>query len=471
MCALDRSSHVRGSFRSLAIVSVLVASLSVLGRPAAAQDNGGPAPSADAGAPGAAKDAAGAGPAPEVQPATGPWTYLQLPADEEEQERVEAAQESRRLAIRKMLNGGTIKPDEREGFETYYKTYALARWTWRSKHAELANFRRELRSDLKIAKISEANTQLTEIALAFLTEVAGGDYHPAARYNALLAIGELNKRESLRVSEPPVPMPQALPVLLKALDDPRQPDVVKVASLLGILRHVKAGLPEAQIPYTEVLSPVLALAESKMAAGRTAEGHLWMRARAVEVLGAMRAVGEQNVVVRTLAGIVAEEGGPLTLRCAAAQALGNLDYRSAINLDPSGLAVALGQLAADACAAELARTDNAPDERRGLKSCLNAVVIGLTGPPVQTRQGTDHPSKGIAGLATNPAHKPIVDDLLKRVHVLVDLCNTEDLGQEAFLARIGEELAQLREGLKKVPTTAAAPAPASGTPTAEKEGS
>ena len=66
--------------------------------------------------------------------------------------------------------------------------------------------------------------------------MAKQNYHPAARYNAMLIVGELNDKEAVKGgSSPTAPEPsaQALIAMLKELDSPTQIDPVRVACLIN----------------------------------------------------------------------------------------------------------------------------------------------------------------------------------------------------------------------------------------------
>ncbi|MFQ5468575.1 MAG: hypothetical protein ACE5DS_10640, partial [Kiloniellaceae bacterium] len=348
-------NHYRSSSAGrspFAIAVVVIAVVSLLGRPVPGQDQPGAAPAAtqepaaeDAGA--AAAPAQPTGVAKNCTP-TAPVAAFRL----------------KRMDIQRILRSGSVPADQQAFFEDYYKKYALARWGAPYQLAELEkkpefnlpNCRRDLRNELKTAKTSAVHDQLAALALDYLSSMAKDPArYPASRANAMLGIAELNAREGARATDLPVPLPQALPVLLEAFKDANQIDAVRIAALLGILRHAELGIADAQERTTQVAPEMRALAESKESAGRSVDGHLWMRARAIDTLGKLKDLGPDNAVVKTLAAVLQDRGDDMLPRLAAAKALGNLDYPGAEGLDPSELASGLGQLAADACVAELAR--------------------------------------------------------------------------------------------------------------------
>jgi hypothetical protein len=135
-------------------------------------------------------------------------------------------------------------------------------------------------------------------------------------------------------------------------------DAVRVAALLGLLRHAGLGIADAQTRDGELTPALLDLVKSAPPQGRSPEGHAWLRSMAIDVLAALHSVGPNGSVVTTLVGIVADKSVPITTRCAAARALGTFDYTGAnFNaLTASQLAVPIGQMAVEMCSAELKKT-------------------------------------------------------------------------------------------------------------------
>jgi len=283
------------------------------------------------------------------QPAAAQRSYEPLPYTD--------GLKTKRTEVQRWLRGGEIPADQQEMFERYFKEYEIGRWTQPDQLHQLPARRKELTNALKTAKISSAHDQLVALALDFLGTLAGEPKrHPAARFNAMMAIGELNQREA-DGGEGPQPLPEALPLLLGTFTDANQIDALRVAALLGLYRHALIGIADAQFRDNQLIPAMLDLAQAKTVAGRAPEGHAWMRVRAIDTLGALGAVGQQNAVADALAAIVADRDEDLLVRCAAARALGSLTYPADHGLDAWQLASELGQLASDACLAEFERMD------------------------------------------------------------------------------------------------------------------
>jgi len=394
----------RNPLRTTVLLTLVLTSLGLVYGPAT-----GPARAA---APAAGSPAAGS-PAPQA-------VYRQLVVDETRWD--STAVNRTRSTVSDPLRKGTFGAGQQAVFDDYYLTYVLARWSLVKERAQLPRFRQELERDfLTAAKASNPAVfhHLNDLVLSFLAVLAkpnpvdndfvtgwagrdaisqelqqlfaekvkfqaapaAGDCHPAVRINAILMIGRLNASLPARLSDPPAPLPAALDkVLLPALTDPNQIDGVRAVALVGILRH--ARLKAIAAPNdARVRSEMLKILAAKNVAGRSAAGNRWFRARAADVLGEL---GPNGAVVTGLAGVIgesspatataADQEGLLSVRCAAAGALGKFNLSGAAGLNVTDLAIKLGQLAVAVCDFE----DKAAEFSRGrLKGRLMAVSDAL----------------------------------------------------------------------------------------------
>jgi uncharacterized protein (UPF0147 family) len=207
--------------------------------------------------------------------------------------------------------------------------------------------------------------------------IVRGNFHPAARYNAMLWLGDLNTSDAVTFGDrrPAVPMIEMLRLMLDELANPQQIDAVRVAALNGILRHVKIDrdLPEGSrrlvgnAAETMIVNAMVSLLDAKQPPeGRPAEAHVWMQRRAADVLGMLGSVGQGNRVVTALEQIVADDTLDVKLRCSAADALGQLNYPANPNINAADIAKRLGAVAVLACHEEIQRVEDqiARDEAR-----------------------------------------------------------------------------------------------------------
>jgi len=311
-----------------------------------------------------AKQPAQPAPAAAAQPSYEPLTYTD-------------GLKNARTGVYRWLRGGEIPADQRDTFERYFKEYEIGRWTQPDQLHELPARRNNLLNAVKSAKISAAHDELVTLLLDFLSTLAGeANRHPAARYNAMLTIGELNQREA-DGRRAPQPLPEALSVLLGAFTDANQIDAVRVAALLGLYRHAAIGITDAQFRDTQLIPAMLDLVQAKTAPERAPEGHAWMRARAIDVLGALGQVGEQNAVPNALLAIVADRDNDLLVRCAAARALGGLEYPANHGLDAWKLSSELGQLASDACLAEFEQMEKEAEQEERKQRRPRGGMMGM----------------------------------------------------------------------------------------------
>lgn len=303
-------------------------------------------------------------PAPEPVEAAPPPTakFKQEMSNEEYKKAVEKFRREK-SSIQKILRAQVFAAGQEAQFDAYYNEFALPRWTVPENYPSLTEFRRELRNDFLAAKSGPPYDRLLGLAFDYLTRLAGPGYHPAVRYNAMMAIGELNVQEIPAGSRERLqPYPPALKAILDAIKN-SDSDAVRVAALLGLQRHASLGITDAQVRDGQIVPMLLDLAKSPPPAGRTPEGHAWLRTMAINVLATLHAVGPNGrpvtpsaELVKTLVGIVADKDTPPTTRSAAARALGTFDYKGFNALTPSQIAAPIAQMAVEICSAELAKT-------------------------------------------------------------------------------------------------------------------
>ncbi len=371
-----------------------------------------------------------AAPQEEVEPAEpeeGPpeKKYDSLPVD------LKLKREGSKIA--EILRDGKFPtPDAKDDFDNFYNNYFLSRWSVQEDAKHLVEYRGNLSSHFRTAKPGQARDELTRLALDFLKKLVVGDYHPAVRINAMLAIGEINSVEKVGTT-PAVPLPEALDVMIAAVnssDSGKFPAGVRAAALVGILRHAWAGIPTNSDAQKKVNDAMLRLAVADVPAGSTPSVHAWMAAQAVETLGALGSVGENSEVFTAMLKLVADAKLPFLARCVAANAMGRLNYSSADGINPVETAAALGRLAADACKdglvppkdsasagkewpATMKYTETAAFRRRMVRR-LDTVLLALGGVE------DDRTRQGIASLAKGPPQQAFIAALQKAIKEAVD---------------------------------------------------
>ncbi len=347
--------------------------------------------------------------------------------------KVDDSQKNNVNKINGILRKGKFDDDaQKADFDTFYKTYALARWTQIKNLGSLSTFRTDLTNQLRQARTGEVHDHLNELALQYLTKIAKDDCHPTMRYNAMLTIGNLNAVEGSQ----PKPLESALPVLLAAVNDKQLIVPVKIAALVGINHHVSSGVnnPQMQNP---ILTAMLGLVAVDPADNADA-GRYWMRMQAIDILGLLGMPGNNNQAVQALAGIIGDAKVKFSTRCAAAEALGKLNITGPGGANAAELAKLLGQLMAEGCGAGLksAQDSGMTVFRRQMKVCLQAAMEGL---------------KRLAPLAKDPAQQTYLKELQKIFDGLLKDLDEAKLGDDEVQKKVEDYQGKLNEWLAKKP--------------------
>ncbi len=298
----------------------------------------------------------------------------------------------------------TSLAEKQKEFNDYFNLIVFPPWLAPDK---VANFAKE-RIDFKASKlyslreVPDAHEALNRLTQKTMGDIVGGqNYHPVARFNAMLLIGELDEVEPVG-KVPGVPFKEAQKEFLRvmSLDARLAPDYIKIAAMQGLLRHAQAHVVTGADAGNAVnlLLPIAAAA--KPPAGRSLDGQVWMRRRAVQIIGAIGLSG--GAVTSELQKIVKDTSAPFNLRCDAAMALGELEYKELPQAKAAELGKDVGLLALDATRREVKETEISLPQ---LKTRLHAVKVALAGPDEPAATG----GRGIPGANADATLKVIVD--------------------------------------------------------------
>jgi hypothetical protein len=370
--------------------------------------------------------------------------YLTLTAD--------AEKKGKEAQVRQILKKGTFEGAEQAEFDDYFKNYFFRSWADPSFISKVTDQRARLRNLFQQSRGAAVHDHLLAISLGFLKILAEKNFHPASRYNGMLAIGELNETEQSGANVA-VPYASALPVLLQTLKS-GPTDALRVAALRGLLRHCKEGkegIASSQTRDTEVIPTLLELAKSRPPKGRSPDGHAWMRVLAIQALAELGVAGAANVaavgpsgVIDAMVAIVGDPASPLPVRCAAVRALGSIPPGPKAATTPAKLAVLVRQLTADSCDHELSRQkkdSDTPFFRREVRQQLNDVKKALD----------DYPGLKVAD-----------PDLSAEVRSLIAKLDAKEKTDDAMIKDTEESVRRLRSVL---PAAAASkPRAAAGAP-------
>jgi hypothetical protein len=333
------------------------------------------------------------------------WKYPVIPVPEElldkrypEKVRVERAERTMRLLIQRIFNNTDPSSDKslaanEAKFDQYFRDLLFRRWTHPQNLTKIQEDRVLILRFLSLSKNPAANERLHSLIRENMPKIASGNFHPALRYNAMLLLGSLNSKEAVIYGNksPAIPLIDILPGLLEEVTSKDQIDAVRVAALIGVQRHAEGNLSAGA--KQEVINRLLPIVTSGPPQGRTPEGHAWIQRQVINILAAMRSPGMGGAVINGLRSLVVDPDKPLSLRCAAAAALGTVGIGS---LDPKEVAGEVGAVGVEACRVELTwlrdhteerlavLKSNEDDERRSDRDAEAALFGGGGGETIST---------------------------------------------------------------------------------------
>lgn len=171
---------------------------------------------------------------------------------------------------------------------------------------------------------SNGNMRTRMLTLTFntMSQVASENFHPAARVNALLMIGQLDtaRGQTTRGGSAPVPYANALPFLMDIVADDNSEEYLKIAALVGVERHCciqPRNGERARISQT-MQNLMAAPAEDQP----TTDAGYWIRRRAVRTLGCLK----DPVVASQLSDIIVDTNENIWLRVDALTAYSQLEF-------------------------------------------------------------------------------------------------------------------------------------------------
>jgi hypothetical protein len=331
--------------------------------------------------------------------------------------------------------------------------------------------------------------ELLANTLSALVEIASSsDVVPSARYNAILAIGQLESSPGIPPALP-VAYPEALTFLADFYQKADSPHYLKLGALLGIVRHALCGIDPPQ--RDNVIDLLLETVTSEFAVGFDAPQEPavwdWFRHTALDGLSALKTPGIDGNVVAELLFIIDRKSQELEELCnhpsllsreaweqtrrtiefasKAAKTLGDLDYQPETDVDATamsdafiGLTIAVcdvaGKMTEDFIKLEKKSLDPAVLRERmviSVKICTQSVVWGI-------RNGflTSKPSEN-SFYASLKSNEPAIKRLDALMAEIVELSAFFDEGVKAkrtiAIPNMPKEfkfdLSELRDMLKK----------------------
>ncbi|MBI85292.1 MAG: hypothetical protein CMJ81_19025 [Planctomycetaceae bacterium] len=360
---------------------------------------------------------------------------------------------------------------------------------------DLADHRRNLLLDLKNAKSENFHAYLLKrlySAMKHMVENEKQSYHPAVRYNAMLILGELNQKEEIPLGSnksAPDPLPEALEFLRDQFVKENQVDSLRVAALVGILRH--AELDRLREPPSQPLSAADKLQIAKMLMpllesqtpppNRSMAGHVWMRRRCVEILAALRLTDESGKVFSAVAGVFDEDGAPADLRRTAAEAIGQIKLPPKYAANPAELAAKVANLALEVSSQELGNLDRLqPQTQRYTPRNSTPLPTRLPNLDAEdrksyadsTKKKQDEPEseeeilmtlsrrrllttlisveKGLSGIQSQVGSEASLDNLHQSVNGLIRVCSRKSEDASTLYDDLEKEIRVLRDRLAQL---------------------
>lgn len=272
--------------------------------------------------------------------------------------------------VRKTLSGD-LALSENRSFDSYYTQYLfpLMTLTDEAELADLTKLRGQfLRDHLAYCTNNDVHQHLVDLTFAEMKKIATDDFHPAVRYNAMYIISQLNTQEMSRVGSNkaiPDPYSPALPWMLEEFKKPETPEALKVAALLGIVRHLEMDIyrsADRKIPAaqrTDILATLTTLVQTATPPeGRSVAAQNWLRRRALEGIAHAGFLTPEPNLVKLVVELIDNDKEQLPVRVEAAQTLGKLNLAPPVKVEVTSTAESLVRMAMASVQSELTRLDD-----------------------------------------------------------------------------------------------------------------
>ena len=259
-----------------------------------------------------------------------------------------------------MHDGNWQDPADEQLFADYYEKGVFPQIT----HYELRGTKDDvigtLRSDFKRLEKFRSGpvfTKLVDITLEYMPKIAlDPRWHPAARENAVLALGEVKS-------------PKTVGVLLNLIRDPKLHPMFKAAAIADLIHLADQGVLDNPTVADPVVTLMVAAARARPDKPVTDEIR-WRRGLAADALGAIKSTGSAGEVPSVLLAMVADKDLLVIQRGKAARALGRLDYTNSPP-DQAAFAKAFAAFGSDAL------VDTLPADPRRTRAVARDILAGL----------------------------------------------------------------------------------------------
>ncbi len=297
--------------------------------------------------------------------------YLTLPMDEKAK--------TYRVTAQQCLRNLAAFQQDKDKFDAFFTGYyfPLMTLTDPDKIGDIGKLRSDFFKNY-VLKATEPQVQaeLTTLAYKSMVQIVGAQNppcHPAARYNAVLILGQLDEDYA-----PAKPYLKANTALTQIVDSAttinRFPPAVILGALIGLERHaqLRASLPPEVI--AKMQAPLIKLINHEQPIqDMDRDAYAWLRLRAASALARVGVVGEKNANHDAIIKL-ASNAKSIDDRCAALSLLEKINYKD-VKLDDATTAESIFATVRDIAAAEDKRAQEFQD--KGLTGGFNAIPTAV----------------------------------------------------------------------------------------------
>ncbi|MBR5414853.1 MAG: hypothetical protein IK105_02860 [Thermoguttaceae bacterium] len=240
----------------------------------------------------------------------------------------------------------------------FAKGFYLARWTQSENLAKLHTLRRETAADVAALRSENKKTCQRVLVQLFAEMAQAEDLMPAVRYNAALAMGMFNERESGTggggdAGIPYFPAISVMADIFNSSEDNAKgnkvPDYVVLAILINLDRYAALGVSDAadRKAVTDVFLKTLDPAFGKKH-NYSAETTAWFQKKAVDGLAAFESPSQgenDTVVLDTFIRLLRDKSIDSTVQCAALRGIGAMKFGGKDDFDFEPLVSAIARAA------------------------------------------------------------------------------------------------------------------------------
>lgn len=296
--------------------------------------------------------------------------YLTLPIDDK------TAKQNRVLAQRCLTNGADFAANK-DKFDEFFTGYYFPLMTVADpeKIGDVGKLRADFFKNYIGKAIPEVQAELTRLAYGMMGKIVGSQNppcHPAARYNAVLVLGQLDEDYAAQK-----PYPQATRALAMIVDSAtannRFPPAVVLGALIGLERHaqLRAALPPEMITTMQAALIKLVSHEQPIQ-DMDRDAYAWLRLRAASALARLGSAGDKNANHNAIVKLAATAKS-IDDRCAALSLLEKIDHKN-VKLDDATTADPMFATVRDMAAAEDKRAEDF--QEKGISGGFNSFPVG-----------------------------------------------------------------------------------------------